>query len=120
MVQVQGLSDQPLPAVAILGAHPTVKDNGRVLLEKHIFDDTGICYGKLIPLKFLHKLRDKKMHIDVPTLAAAIPADAKQAHAWLRQHQPSATSATNRMCGSGFLSLTRPTLTSLRAFHGNE
>jgi riboflavin kinase/FMN adenylyltransferase len=38
VVQVHGLADQPLPAVASLGVRPTVDDSGRVLLEVHLFD----------------------------------------------------------------------------------
>jgi riboflavin kinase/FMN adenylyltransferase len=41
VVQVHGLADQPLPAVASLGVRPTVEDAGRMLLEVHVFDWTS-------------------------------------------------------------------------------
>ena len=64
VVQVHGLGPSPLPAVASLGVRPTVEDNGRVLLEVHLFDYNAQCYGKLIRVEFLHKLRDEEKYDD--------------------------------------------------------
>lgn len=86
VVQVHGLSEQPLPGVASLGVRPTVEDSGRVLLETYVFDYQAQCYGKLVRVEFLHKLRDEEKYIDLPTLAAAIARDAEQARAWFRKH----------------------------------
>jgi riboflavin kinase/FMN adenylyltransferase len=82
IVQVHGLSEQPLPAVASLGVRPTVEDAGRVLLEVHIFDFAQHCYGKLVRVEFLKKLRDEEKFIDLPTLVTAIERDADQARAF--------------------------------------
>ena len=79
IVQVHGLSDKPLPAVASLGVRPTVEDNGRVLLEVHIFDYNANCYGKLVRVEFLQKLRDEEKYDDLETLTAAIANDARAA-----------------------------------------
>lgn len=79
VVQVHGLTGQPLPAVASLGVRPTVEDNGRVLLEVHIFDYTGDCYGRLIRVEFLEKLRDEAKYDDLDSLTEAIAADARAA-----------------------------------------
>jgi riboflavin kinase/FMN adenylyltransferase len=79
VVQVHGLSSSPLPAVASLGVRPTVEDNGRVLLEVHLFDYNAHCYGKLIHVEFLHKLRDEEKYDDLTKLTVAIAADAKAA-----------------------------------------
>jgi riboflavin kinase/FMN adenylyltransferase len=79
VVQVHGLSPSPLPAVASLGVRPTVEDNGRVLLEVHLFDYNAQCYGKLIHVEFLHKLRDEEKYDDLTKLTYAIAADAKAA-----------------------------------------
>jgi riboflavin kinase/FMN adenylyltransferase len=79
VVQVHGLGPQPLPAVASLGVRPTVEDAGRVLLEVHIFDFAQHCYGKLVRVEFLKKLRDEEKFIDLPTLVTAIERDAAQA-----------------------------------------
>jgi riboflavin kinase/FMN adenylyltransferase len=79
IVQVHGLADRPLPAVASLGVRPTVEDAGRVLLEVHVFDFARNCYGKVVRVEFLQKLRDEEKFIDLPTLVKAIEHDAAQA-----------------------------------------
>ncbi|MFJ9451296.1 MULTISPECIES: bifunctional riboflavin kinase/FAD synthetase [unclassified Herbaspirillum] len=97
IVQVHGLGDQPLPAVASLGVRPTVDDSGRVLLETHIFDYSGDCYGKLLRVEFLKKIRDEEKYVDLPTLTAAIERDAQQARAWFKEQASFAVSATDRI-----------------------
>jgi riboflavin kinase / FMN adenylyltransferase len=77
VVQVHGLSDKPLPAVASLGFRPTVEDAGRVLLETHIFDFNQQVYGKVIQVEFLQKVRDEAKYSDLSALQAAIDADAQ-------------------------------------------
>ena len=96
VVQVHGLADQPLPAVASLGVRPTVEDAGRMLLEVHIFDWNQSCYGKLVRVEFLSKLRDEEKYVDLPTLTAAIDRDAQQARAWFAQRRAALT-ATDRI-----------------------
>jgi riboflavin kinase/FMN adenylyltransferase len=91
VVQVHGLSEQPLPAVASMGVRPTVDDSGRVLLETHILDQHVDAYGKVIHVEFLQKLRDEEKYIDLPTLTAAINRDADQARSYFKQRNGSAT-----------------------------
>ena len=88
VVQVHGLADRPLPAVASLGVRPTVEDAGRMLLEVHVFDYDRSCYGKLVRVEFLEKLRDEEKYVDLDTLTAAIHRDAEQARAWFARHVP--------------------------------
>ena len=97
VVQVHGISAQPLPAVASLGVRPTVDDSGRVLLETHIFDYSGNCYGKLLRVEFLKKLRDEEKYNDLPTLITAIARDAEQARTWFAQAGNGAVCATDRI-----------------------
>ncbi|MBB5391793.1 MULTISPECIES: bifunctional riboflavin kinase/FAD synthetase [unclassified Herbaspirillum] len=97
VVQVHGLGDHPLPAVASLGVRPTVDDSGRVLLETHLLDFQGDCYGKLLRVDFLKKLRDEEKYVDLPTLTAAIARDAEQARAYFRENAGFAISATDRI-----------------------
>lgn len=97
VVQVHGLAPQPLPAVASLGVRPTVDDSGRVLLETHLFDYKEQCYGKLIRVEFLAKLRDEEKYDGLAALTAAIRNDEEQARAWFRQHNSGAVSATDRI-----------------------
>lgn len=82
IVQVHGLGGRPLPAVASLGVRPTVEDAGRVLLEVHVFDFAQHCYGKVVRVEFLKKIRDEEKFIDLPTLVKAIERDAAQARAF--------------------------------------
>ncbi|AVR98199.1 bifunctional riboflavin kinase/FAD synthetase [Pseudoduganella armeniaca] len=103
IVQVHGLADAPLPAVASLGVRPTVEDAGRVLLEVHIFDFAGHCYGKQVKVEFLQKIRDEEKFIDLPTLTSAIDRDAAAARAYFAargaQHEErsGAITATDRI-----------------------
>lgn len=87
VVQVHGLDLTPMPAVASLGVRPTVEDDGRHLLEVHIFDYDGDCYGKLLRVEFLQKLRDEEKYVDLPTLTAAIERDVQQARAYFRERE---------------------------------
>jgi riboflavin kinase/FMN adenylyltransferase len=95
LVRVHGLGKRPLPAVASVGVRPTVDDSGRVLLEVHVLDFAEECYGKLIQVEFLKKVRDEEKYADLPTLTAAIARDAEQARAWF-QHDL-AISTTDRI-----------------------
>jgi riboflavin kinase/FMN adenylyltransferase len=96
VVQVHGLADAPLPAVASLGVRPTVEDAGRMLLEVHVFDYAQQCYGKLVRVEFLAKLRDEEKYDDLATLTAAIDNDVAQARAFFA-HRNSALTATDRI-----------------------
>ncbi|MFC5475074.1 bifunctional riboflavin kinase/FAD synthetase [Paraherbaspirillum soli] len=97
VVQVHGLAEQALPAVASIGIRPTVDDSGRVLLESYLLDFAGDCYGKLIRVEFLQKLRDEEKFVDLPTLIAAIARDVDNARAYFRQQHSAAISATDRI-----------------------
>lgn len=96
VVQVHGLADGPLPAVASLGVRPTVDDSGRVLLEVHLFDFAQSCYGKLVRVEFLRKLRDEEKYQDLASLTAAIERDATQARAHFADRNDALT-ATDRI-----------------------
>jgi riboflavin kinase / FMN adenylyltransferase len=97
VVQVHGLADQPLSGVASLGVRPTVEDSGRVLLETYVFDYAQQCYGKVVRVEFLKKLRDEEKYVDLPTLTAAIEHDAQQARAFFKEREALAISATDRI-----------------------
>ena len=83
--QVIGLTDKPLPAVASLGVRPTVEDEGRVLLETHIFDYQQDVYGKIITVELLEKIRDEAKYDSLDTLTQAIAADAKHARNYFQK-----------------------------------
>ena len=83
--QVLGLGDKPLPAVASLGVRPTVEDEGRVLLETHIFDYDADVYGKVITVELLEKIRDEAKYPDLETLTTAIASDAAHARNYFQK-----------------------------------
>jgi riboflavin kinase / FMN adenylyltransferase len=98
VVHVHGLGERPLPGVASLGMRPTIDDSGRVLLETYVFDYAQECYGKLIRVEFLKKLRDEEKYADLPALTAAIARDTAQARAYFEDIEKlGATSATDRI-----------------------
>ena len=87
VVQVNGLTDQPLPGVASLGVRPTVDDSGRVLLEVHCLAwPAGLtpegAYGRLISVNLLHKLHDERKYASLDELQAGIAQDTADARAW--------------------------------------
>jgi riboflavin kinase/FMN adenylyltransferase len=86
IVQVHGLSEQPLPAVASVGVRPTVEDTGRVLLEVHLLDFDEDCYSKLVRVEFLQKIRDEIKFPDLASMTAAIEDDEQKARAYFIYH----------------------------------
>jgi riboflavin kinase/FMN adenylyltransferase len=96
VVKVHGLAEHALPAVASLGVRPTVDDSGRVLLEVHLFDYAASCYGKLVRIEFLEKIRDEEKYDDLATLTAAIERDASSARGYFAR-RAGALTATDRI-----------------------
>ena len=80
-VFVHGLAPYPLGGVATITCRPTVTAGQpkKYLLETHIFDYHSDCYGKIVRVEFLDKLRDDKKFANLDELKAAINADAQKA-----------------------------------------
>jgi len=74
-----------------------VEDSGRVLLETYVFDYAQQCYGKLVRVEFLKKLRDEEKFADLQALTDAIARDEANARAYFKQQGTSAISATDRI-----------------------
>ncbi len=94
VVQVHGLTGQPLPGVANLGIRPSLDpqdvNGGRVLLETHCLDwpdslglDGG--YGKLIRVELLHKLHDERTYDSLEALQQGIAQDCIDARQWFQK-----------------------------------
>ena len=81
-VRVRGLPGAPRTGVASLGVRPTVKSDGRPLLEVFIFDFDAPIYGRRIAVDFLQKLRDEARYPDLDALTRQIRTDAQQARAF--------------------------------------
>jgi riboflavin kinase/FMN adenylyltransferase len=92
VVQVYGLSNQPLAGVANLGIRPSLDasdvNGGRVLLETHCLDWPASLgpeggYGKIIRVELLHKLHDELKYDGLDALMQGIHKDCDDARAWL-------------------------------------
>ncbi|BBP03696.1 riboflavin biosynthesis protein [Sulfuriferula plumbiphila] len=86
VVQVRGLADTPLPGVASLGVRPTVKENGRPVLEVHLLDFDRSIYGHHVCVDFLARLRDEEKYPDLPALVTQIGHDVNQARQYFLNH----------------------------------
>jgi riboflavin kinase / FMN adenylyltransferase len=82
VVEVAGLSAQPLQGVASLGVRPTVIEAGVPLLEVHLFDFACDIYRKHLQVRFLSKLRDEEKYADMDTLKQQIGRDVEAARAF--------------------------------------
>lgn len=79
VVSVSGLANEPIAGVASLGHRPTVEQQGRLLLEVHLFDWSGDAYGKVVSVTFHKKLRDEIRYDDLAAMTQQIQLDAQQA-----------------------------------------
>jgi riboflavin kinase/FMN adenylyltransferase len=89
-VRVHGLKPDGSAAagVASLGVRPTIEDEGRVLLETHVFDWPETLgaeggYGRCVRVDLLHKLHDERRYESVEALRLGIAQDEIDARAWL-------------------------------------
>ena len=78
-VQVHGIDNVVLPAVASLGVRPTIARGLRPCLEVHLFDFKRDIYGRHLKIEFLHKFRDEEKYDDIETLKRQIALDVENA-----------------------------------------
>jgi len=86
VVRVHGDGLPPMQGVASLGVRPTVRQDGKPVLEVHVFDFAREIYNKHMRLDFLHKLRDEEKYPDVETLTRQIALDVENTKQWFKQH----------------------------------
>ncbi|MDD2915849.1 MAG: bifunctional riboflavin kinase/FAD synthetase [Gallionella sp.] len=86
VVRVHGDGLAPMQGVASLGVRPTVRQDGKAVLEVHVFDFSRDIYNKHMRLDFLHKLRDEEKYPDVETLTRQIALDVEHAKQWFMLH----------------------------------
>jgi riboflavin kinase/FMN adenylyltransferase len=85
VVELGGLREKPLRAVASLGVRPTIKQQGEPTLEVHILDFEGDLYGRHVRVDFLHKLRDEEKYADLATLTRQIALDVENAKGYFHR-----------------------------------
>lgn len=78
IVQVHGLQNKPLPAVANVGTRPTV-DGKHWLLEVHLLDFNQDIYKRQLQVEFLQKVRDEMTFGSLDELKAQINKDVNVA-----------------------------------------
>jgi riboflavin kinase/FMN adenylyltransferase len=90
-VEVRGaLSSSPQQVtrgVASLGVRPTVHENGKPVLEVHLFDFNQEIYGRHLRMDFLHKLRNEEKYSDLETLIRQIGLDVENAKKYFQNSQ---------------------------------
>lgn len=86
VVRVHGDGLPPMQGVASLGVRPTVHQDGKPVLEVHVFDFSSEIYNRHMRLDFMHKLRDEEKYPDMEMLARQIALDVENAKQWFKQH----------------------------------
>jgi riboflavin kinase/FMN adenylyltransferase len=86
VVKVQGDDVPSIRGVASLGVRPTVKTNGKPILEVHLFNFSGDLYNKHLRVDFLHKLRDEEKYPDLQSLTRQIELDVSNAKQWFIEY----------------------------------
>ena len=81
-VCIEGLQAGLIEGVANVGVRPTVGDTPRPILETHVFDWNGDCYGAHLRIHFMHKLRDEMRFESIDALSRQIGKDIQQARDW--------------------------------------
>jgi riboflavin kinase / FMN adenylyltransferase len=75
-----------LQGVASLGVRPTMKQNGKPVLEVHLFEFSQQIYNQHMRVEFLHKLRDEAKFPDLQSLTQQIALDVEQAKQWFEKN----------------------------------
>ncbi len=85
VAQVSGIGPTPLPAVANVGARPTVGDGSRAILEVHLLDFDASLYGKTITVTFREKIRDEVKFDSLDELKQQIHRDIAYGHGFFKR-----------------------------------
>ena len=82
VVEVGGLGQRLLPAVANVGTRPTVGDGIKANLEVHLLDFGQNVYGRTIEVVFRQRIREERRFASLDELKTRIDADITEARAW--------------------------------------
>ena len=95
VVNVHGLTQEPLAGVANFGVRPSLsptdKNQGQILLETHCLSwptSLGLegAYGRVVQIELLHKLHDELKYESLAALESGIAKDCADALQWHAQH----------------------------------
>ncbi|OGS90939.1 MAG: riboflavin biosynthesis protein RibF [Gallionellales bacterium GWA2_60_18] len=87
VVQVHAEGMGVLQGAASLGIRPTVKRDGRPVLEVHLFEFAQQIYGRHLRVEFLQKLREEEKYPDATALVRQIALDVENAKRWFIEHE---------------------------------
>lgn len=87
-VKLYGLNEDGLCGAGSLGIRPTLKQDGKLTLEVHVFDFDREIYGQHVRVDFYHKLRDEQKFADLDELIEAIGNDVAQAKSYFSNTSP--------------------------------
>jgi riboflavin kinase/FMN adenylyltransferase len=91
------IEDMPaMPGVASLGVRPTMKQNGKPVLEVHLFNFAQQIYNRHMHVDFLHKLRDEAKFPDLQSLTQQIALDVEHARAFFLNHRDTETQRNSK------------------------
>ncbi len=93
-VEVYGLDEEPLPAVANVGWRPSVGGDKEPILEVHLLDFTGNLYGRHVQVSFLERLRDEQRFESMTALRAQIANDVAAARRFFQLRRVAPTGLT--------------------------
>ena len=83
-VRVFGVEDgKSIAGVASLGSRPTVEGK-HCVLEVHLFDWSGDCYGMRVEVEFVKHLRNEEKFDDIAAMTLQIERDAESARKELK------------------------------------
>lgn len=85
VVRAHGDGRPSMQGVASLGVRPTVRNDGKPVLEVHLFDFAEQIYDWHMRVDFLHKLRDEAKFPDLRSLTQQIALDVEQAKQWFEK-----------------------------------
>jgi riboflavin kinase/FMN adenylyltransferase len=78
-VTVNGAGLAEAPAVANIGARPTVESAGDTMLEVHVLEGAPLLYGKRLTVTPRQRLREEQKFASIEALGAQISRDKEQA-----------------------------------------
>lgn len=82
-VRVHGLGPEPIDGVASLGRRPVVENQGRLLLEVHLFDWSGDAYGRAVSVDLLAFLRPELPYTHLDDMMVQVRQDIADARSTL-------------------------------------
>ena len=86
VVEVDGITENPVPGAANIGIRPTVGGQ-RVVLETHLLDYEGDLYGRMLRIRFIKKLREEQKFPSIDAMLVQIRKDIEESRKYFQNRQ---------------------------------